>query len=133
VSDDATAIPEQYLDILSGANTGVLVTLGPDGSPHAAPVWFLLDGSDVLVSTRAGNQKHRNMLRDPRVTFAVFDPDQPMHYVEIRGGVTVMDDPTYSARDAIVAKHGYPDGSAFDPPGAQRIVARITPHRIIGR
>ena len=43
------------------------------------------------------------------------------------------DDPGYEARDAVVRKHGYADGSAFDPPDARRVVIRIRPHRITGR
>jgi hypothetical protein len=43
------------------------------------------------------------------------------------------DDPTYEARDAVVRKHGYADGAAFDPPGVARVVLRIRPHRITGR
>ena len=119
--------------LLDGPNTAVLTTLRPDGSPQSSPVWFLREGDDVLVSTRAGMKKHRNVLRDPRAAFTVVDPARPMRYIELRGTVTVEEDPTCAVRDAVVRKHGYADGSAFDPPDVHRVTLRLTATRIIER
>ena len=124
---------EKFLDILKGPYTGVLTTLFADGSPQSTPVWFLLDGDDVLFSTTAGAQKLRNIAGDPRATFAVYDPADDMSYVEVRGAIEVSDDPTADTRDRIVQKHGYVDGSAFDAPETQRFTLRLTPTKIIGR
>jgi len=93
----------------------------------------LLDGDDILFSTTAGKQKLRNIARDPRATFAVYNPTNDMSYVEVRGTIVVTDDPTANTRDRIVQKHGYADGSAFDAPGTQRLTLRLTPTKIIGR
>ena len=124
---------EHFLAILRGPHTGVLTTLFSDGSPQSTPVWFLLDGDDILFSTTADKQKLRNIARDPRATFAVYDPTNEMSYVEVRGTITVTDDPTYDTRDRIVQKHGYENGSAFDAPGTKRFTLRLTPNKITGR
>ena len=87
----------------------------------------------MVFSTNSGKQKLRNIARDPRATFAVYDPANEMSYVEVRGTITVGGDPTYDTRDRIVRKHGYANGSAFDPPGTQRFTLRITPTKITGR
>jgi PPOX class probable F420-dependent enzyme len=126
-------VPPQFVDLLDGPHTAVLTTLLPDGSPHASPVWFLRQGDEIIVSSRAGQQKHFDAVRDPRAALTVVDPVNPMRYVEVRGAVVVEDDPTCAARDAVVRKHGYADGSAFDPPDVRRVVLRIQPHRIVGR
>jgi nitroimidazol reductase NimA-like FMN-containing flavoprotein (pyridoxamine 5'-phosphate oxidase superfamily) len=34
-----------------GTRTGKLSTVRADGSPHVAPIWFLLDGDDVVFNT----------------------------------------------------------------------------------
>jgi PPOX class probable F420-dependent enzyme len=128
-----TGLPDAYLDLLDGPHTAVLVTLLPDGSPHGSPVWFVRDGDAVLVSTRKGLQKYRDVVRDPRVALTVVDPAKPLRYVEVRGTVTVDDDPTCATRDAVARKHGFPDGAAFDGPDPRRVTFRITPTRVVGR
>ena len=124
---------EKFLAILQGPHTGVLTTLFADGSPQSTPLWFLLDGDDILFSTTAGKQKLRNIARDARATFAVYNPTNDMSYVEVRGTIVVTEDPTANTRDRIVQKHGYADGSAFDAPGTQRFTLRLTPTKITGR
>jgi PPOX class probable F420-dependent enzyme len=123
----------KFVEILQGPYTGVLTTLFADGSPQSTPLWFLLDGDDILFSTTAGKQKLRNIARDPRATFAVYNPTNDMSYVEVRGTIVVTDDPTANTRDRIVQKHGYADGSAFDAPGTQRLTLRLSPTKITGR
>lgn len=120
----------EYYDLLDGQLTGVLTTIGPDG-PHAAPVWFVFNDGCVWVSTRRATQKHRNIVRDPRVSFTIVDPANTMRYVEIRGRATVTDDPTYETRERVVRKHGFASGASFDPPGTQRVSIRIEPIRIV--
>ena len=123
----------KFVAILQGPYTGVLTTLFADGSPQSTPLWFLLDGDDILFSTTAGKQKLRNISRDARATFAVYNPTNDMSYVEVRGTIVVTEDPTANTRDRIVQKHGYADGSAFDAPGTQRLTLRLTPTKITGR
>ena len=62
-------------------------TIEPDGRPQSSVVWYVRDGDDVLVSTVADRRKHKNMVRDPRVTLLVYDAENPYEYVEIRGRV----------------------------------------------
>ena len=63
----------------------------------------------------------------------MIDPTNPSHYVELRGPLRVYDDPEFALRDAVVLKHGHPDGRAFDPGDAIRIVIELTPLRVLGR
>jgi PPOX class probable F420-dependent enzyme len=129
----SSSLSDQHRALLTSAVTGTLVTIGPDGSPHAAPVWFMMDGESIIVSTRTNSQKHRNVIRDGRVSFSVIDPANPMSYVEVRGVAAATDDPTCAARDRVVRKHGFADGSGFDRPGTSRVSIAITPGRTLGR
>ncbi len=124
-------LPAAYEDLLVAANTAVLTTLQPDGSPNSSPVWFWYDGDRIVVSTLAERAKHRNVQCDARVSFTVVDPARPLRYLEVRGTVTMQPDPDGVTRDRIAAKHGYDDGGAFDPPDATRIDFLIEPTRII--
>jgi PPOX class probable F420-dependent enzyme len=124
-------LPAAYHDLLEGANTAVFTTLQQDGSPNSSPVWFWFDGHRITVSTLAERAKHRNVGRDPRVSFTVVDPQRPLRYLEVRAVVTVEPDPDGRTRDRIAAKHGYEDGTAFDPPDSTRVDLHLTPTRII--
>ncbi|MEO1059063.1 MAG: PPOX class F420-dependent oxidoreductase [Actinomycetota bacterium] len=124
-------IDADYYDLLEAPNTAVLTTLHSDGSPNASPVWFLFEGGSVLVSTLADRAKHRNVERDPRVSFTVVDPQRPLRYLEVRADAQVEPDPSGELRDRIANKHGYDDGAAFDPPGASRVTMRLSPRRVI--
>ena len=68
----------------STARTATLATVRADGRPHAAPVWFDLDGDTFVFTTGQITVKSRNMLRDPRVTLCI-DDNPPFHFVIIEG------------------------------------------------
>ena len=75
-----------------GTRTGMLATTRPDGRPHVAPVWFVLDGDDLVFTTGAGTVKGRNLRRDPRATLMVDDPTPPFAFVRCDGRVTISED-----------------------------------------
>ena len=79
--------------LLDEPNPAVLATVNPDGSPQTSVVWLARDGDQLLVSTEAGRRKERNVRRDPRVSLTVWDRNDPLVYVEVRGTATVAGDP----------------------------------------
>ncbi len=80
-------IPESHLHLLTEPIVVTLVTLMPDGTPQATPVWCGYDGEHVLINTAVGRQKDRNMDKDHRVAISAIDPTNPYHWLEIRGRV----------------------------------------------
>jgi PPOX class probable F420-dependent enzyme len=44
-----------------------LTTVRPDGQPQSVPVWFLWDGETFLIYSQPGQQKLKNISRNPRV------------------------------------------------------------------
>ncbi|MER6027127.1 PPOX class F420-dependent oxidoreductase [Streptomyces sp. NPDC001851] len=71
--------------ISNGTRTGKLSTVRADGSPHVAPVWFLLDGDELVFNTGKNTVKGRNLARDGRVALCVDDDRPPFHFVVLRG------------------------------------------------
>jgi PPOX class probable F420-dependent enzyme len=78
--------------LLGGTRTGVLATVRKDGRPHAAPIWFTLDGDDVLFTTGADTVKGRNLRRTGQATLVVDEPVAPYHFVTIDGTVEISED-----------------------------------------
>jgi PPOX class probable F420-dependent enzyme len=81
-------IPEKFADLFQKKAFASLATVMPDGRPQVTPVWIDYDGRHVLVNSARGRKKDQNMRRDPRVSVAIIDPDNPYRYIEIRGKVT---------------------------------------------
>jgi PPOX class probable F420-dependent enzyme len=85
--------PDEWRAFLShGTRTGKLATVRRDGRPHVVPVWFVLDGDDLVFTTGAGSVKARNMRRDPRVTLCVDDERPPFAYVAVEGEASLGED-----------------------------------------
>ena len=85
---------EYYGFLRDRARTAVLGTVRDDGRPHAAPVWFDLDGDTFVITTGQDTVKGRNMRRDPRVTLCIDDENPPFHVVIIEGKVELtVEDP----------------------------------------
>src|SRR6201986_1616205 len=85
-------LSESAIRLLDGRNYAVLATVNPDGSPQTSVMWVGRDGDDVLFSTVEGRRKHRNMVRDPRVSITVIDSSDPENYVDLRGRVSMSPD-----------------------------------------
>jgi PPOX class probable F420-dependent enzyme len=75
-----------------GTRTAKLSTVRADGSPHTAPVWFVLDGDDIVFTTGEGTVKGRNLARDGRAALCVDDERPPYAFVVIQGRAELSDD-----------------------------------------
>ncbi|MFJ5773877.1 PPOX class F420-dependent oxidoreductase [Streptomyces sp. NPDC093094] len=75
-----------------GTRTGKLSTVRADGSPHVAPVWFLLDGDELVFTTGGNTVKGRNLVRDGRVALCVDDDRPPFGFVVLQGRARVSED-----------------------------------------
>ncbi|MEU6813960.1 PPOX class F420-dependent oxidoreductase [Streptomyces sp. NPDC046860] len=84
---------EEWRAFLSnGTRTGKLATVRADGSPHIAPIWFLLDGDELVFNTGEETVKGRNLARDPRVALCVDDDRPPFSFVVLNGQARLSDD-----------------------------------------
>lgn len=78
--------PEEYRDfMLEGTRTAKLATTRQDGRPHVAPVWFVMDGEDIIFTTGKDTVKGKNIVRDGRVSICVDDDRPPFHFAMIEG------------------------------------------------
>ena len=78
--------------LAEGTRTGKLATIRADGRPHVVPVWYVLDGDDLVFTTGAASVKAHAMRRDPRVCLCVDDERPPFAYVMVDGTASLSGD-----------------------------------------
>lgn len=71
--------------LMDTARTGKLATVRKDGRPHVAPIWFTLDGDDLLFNTWHESVKGRNLHHDNRVSICIDEEAPPFSFVIIEG------------------------------------------------
>jgi PPOX class probable F420-dependent enzyme len=77
---------------MHGTRTAKVATTMRNGQPHVMPVWFALDGENVVFTTGAQSVKGRNLRRDPRIALVVDEDVAPYAFVHMRGQVTISED-----------------------------------------
>jgi PPOX class probable F420-dependent enzyme len=92
------SIEEMRAFIMEGTRTGHLATVREDGRPHVAPIWFLLDGDDIVFTSWHESVKARNIARTGQAALSVDLPDPPYGFVVVEGTVTSDPDPAASRR-----------------------------------
>ena len=91
-----TTLSEKARAFLNEKRFAVLATINSDGTPQLTTMWYLLEGNTIVMNTKAGRIKERNMRRDPRIAICVEDG---YNYVTISGTVEMIDDPEIAQRD----------------------------------
>ncbi len=111
---------------LTAERFGVVATVGSDGSPHQAVVWYLLEGDEIVVNSAVGRLWPADLVRDPRLILTV--PDG-YRFVELSGSVTVVEDQVTAQADIAEMARRY---HADEPGEAERLIRdRFTRQRRI--
>ena len=123
--------------VSEGTRTAKLSTVRADGRPHVAPVWFLLDGDDLVFNTGKDTVKGRNLLRDGRVALSVDDERPPFAFALIQGRAEISEDPhellTWATRIAtryMGEERGKEFGKRNGVPG--ELVVRVRIDKVVG-
>jgi PPOX class probable F420-dependent enzyme len=106
-------------DFLAEPSQAILVTLRPDGTPHAVPVSFTWDSEARLarIMTGARSKKARNLIGAPGSRVALCQRDEVSSWITLEGTGTVSDNPERLAEGArrYAARYGK---EWLNPPGA---------------
>ena len=119
-----------------GTRTAKLATVMADGRPHVTPVWFVLDGDDLICTTWHTSAKARSLRRDPRVSLCVDDERPPFAFVMIEGQASISEDLAELRRWATRIGGRYMGAHRADEFGARNgvegeLLVRIKPSRIV--
>ena len=89
-------LTDEQRAFLKDKRFAVVGTKNPDGSPHLAVMWYLLDGDDIVVNSRRGRIKDRNLAADPRMSVVVEDG---YRWIRIDGRVRIEHDQRVAQAD----------------------------------
>jgi PPOX class probable F420-dependent enzyme len=122
-------LPALARGLLDQQTFAVITTINRDGSPQASVIWAKRDGDEIVFSTIRGRRKTRNMERDPRVSFVLYDPADPYRYVEVRGVVSM----TEAGGDALIDElcRAYQGRPWPHRPGEVRVVCRLPATHVV--
>jgi len=110
-----------------------IATLMPDGSPQVTPVWIDYVNGKVLVNSKKGRVKVRNLKPGSPVAISITDPDNPYRYVQIRGRVSrVTEDGAARHIDKMAKKYLGQDKYPWATPGEVRVLFEIEPTSVSG-
>ena len=120
--------PTEFNDLLYGDKKPLLylATLMEDGKPQVTPVWFDVDGDFILVNTKEGRVKDKNMKERIQVAMVIQDPEEQERYLGMRGKVVGY---TREGADEHINKLSlkYKNKSWTYREGQRRIIFRIQP------
>jgi PPOX class probable F420-dependent enzyme len=117
--------------LLEGKNFANVATLRADGSVQVSPVWVDVADGKAVVNSAEGRAWPRNLERDPRVTLAVQNIENPYEYVEIRGRVVERThDGADEHIDSLAKKYMGLDSYPLRQPGEQRVILRVEPDHV---
>ena len=128
--------PDVRAFLQAGTRTGMLSFLAASGRPLVAPVWFILEGDDLVFNTYKDTAKGRSLVRDPRISLCVDLEEPPYAFVQIQGDAELSEDPAEVVRTAttIAARYVGPGlaeefGRRNGVPG--ELVVRVRPTKVV--
>jgi len=126
-----TTITPEMAKLFQGKNLVSFATLMKDGSPHVAPVWVDIEGNTILINTAVGRVKEKNVKRDNRIALSIFDHQNPLNMVSIRGIVTDLTTEGADEHiDKLAKKYFGLDKYPYYSPDEKRLIVKIKPETI---
>jgi PPOX class probable F420-dependent enzyme len=126
-----------YEFLAEGTRTGKLATVRKDGRPHVAPIWFVIDGDDLLFMTNESTVKGRTLRRDPRAALTVDLEQPPYAFATVEGSVIIETEPAIMLPHSIAIARRYMGEQLADEYGRRNAVRgeyllRLKPDSFVG-
>jgi len=86
------SLSEEHREFLATHRLCVVAAMRADGPPSLTPVYYVMDGDDLLISTTHSRAKTKLLKRDPRVSVCVLGEEMPFPYVTVFGRTSFTDE-----------------------------------------
>ena len=132
--DQLTADVAAFLS--AGTRTGKLGFTAADGRPLVAPVWFVVEGDEILFNTGRDTAKGRAVRRDPRLVLCVDLEQPPFAFVQVQGTATVSEEPDELVRSATAIARRYVGADRAEEFGRRNgvpgeLLVRLRPTKVV--
>ncbi|MEV6321048.1 PPOX class F420-dependent oxidoreductase [Nocardia sp. NPDC051787] len=119
-----------------GTRTGKVAFVAADGRPMVTPVWFILEGDELVFNTGKSSVKGKALARDGRVAVCVDLEGRPYASVQVQGIVTLSEDPDELLRTATEIGGRYMGAERAEEFGMRNgvpgeLVVRVRPTKVI--
>ena len=101
-------LSEDVRTFLEEERFGVLATVNANGSPQQTVMWYELRGDTVVMNTKRGRKKDRNLIRDPRASLCI---EEGFRYVTLEGTMEIIDDQATAQADIAALARRYHDAA----------------------
>jgi len=129
----ASLYDDQMRELLKQPVIVRITTINKEGYPHTVPIWFMLDGDDLIVFTERTTAKAKQVMANPKGSIAIGGDPIGSPCLLIEGDYEIEDDPDH----AITSRITY----HYDPEHAKQwleswknddfIILRLKPKRVI--
>jgi PPOX class probable F420-dependent enzyme len=133
-------IPDEHREFIASHRYAVVGTNRTSGPPALSPVFYVVDGDDILISITTERHKYRALTRDPQVSLCIIHEEMPFPYMTVYGTAR-FDEDAAAAAGAMVAVSesmlGRPmtdeERAAIDQRvvAEKRVVLRVTVDQVI--
>ena len=128
--------PEISAFLSAGTRTGKLAFAGQDGRPLVAPIWFIVEGGDLVFNTGKDTAKGRALARDPRAALCVDLEEPPYGFVQVQAEAELSEDPGELVRTATAIAARYVGKERAEEFGKRNgvpgeLVVRLRPVKVI--
>lgn len=119
---DLAAVGRAVADLLRTEEIATLATVDGDGWSSASTMHIASDGFTVYMHTFTYNRKYTEMIKEPRVSYAVahlgsFEERFQVYSLQMKGRATLLTEPAEIARAVRVSREQFPwlaDTSMYD-------------------
>jgi predicted pyridoxine 5'-phosphate oxidase superfamily flavin-nucleotide-binding protein len=129
-------ITEAIRNFLETPRVAYLSTIDLQGYPHSVPVWFALDGDEIVSSGVKSRARARHILVNPKGAITIGGNMGDAEGYLIKGIFKIEEDSTHALRNLIIGR--YVQGEALeqflarmDAVPEERIIFRLTPAKVI--
>lgn len=125
---------EHIREFLETPRVAYLSTMDLQGYPHTVPVWFAVDGGDLIFSATKTRARVKHILANPKGAVTIGGNTGEREGYLIKGSFRIEEDPTHIWRDQIVRR--YVSADAMEKILArlgqeERVIFRLTPTKVI--
>lgn len=120
--------------VLSKPLIARLGVIDHNGYPHTVPLWFLLEGDEILITSFRDTRKIEYLRANPKASLVVGGDDLNWDGYLIKGDVTIEDDPGHAFLRRITHLYEpYDEAEAHLAEWTQQsiVLLRLRPKRVV--